>query len=333
MAAVLTPPRLRNGHEDSVNALALDQTAVLLASGGDDACLCIWAPKERRLLHRVCHSTDEPVTALRFSEARPERLFAAHGADLLVWDVRALSEPAQCLSLAPALDGPAELNWLALHPTEPRLLAADDAGRVHVLDADSGACLASLPLHDNVCATALFRPSTAQLLSGGLDCRLVAADWSAGCCVQQFDMADLAEPEALAADALLGGSLNPPMVHCLAGGATPDGGWLMAAGLENGSVELFTAASPEAPFEYAESLCGHARAVGALLRVPVLGTTDFLVSGGADAQILVWPLEGGDGPRRFTHHAKINQLEGRLLEEVFVADVTASISVCDLSAA
>ncbi|GAA47772.1 WD repeat-containing protein 53 [Clonorchis sinensis] len=71
-----------------------------------------------------------------------------------------------------------EVNCIDVLKGESRLAAADDSGAVQIFDTSSGEVVRTLKKHDNICSVAKFRPMRSwQLISGGLDCRVIVSDW------------------------------------------------------------------------------------------------------------------------------------------------------------
>lgn len=325
---------LTDGHSASVNCLALDPASNLLASGADDSAICLWDAGELRLtakwLSAGAGDSAAPIVSLAFSGsgfASGRLLFAAQGNNVLAWDLRNQSQPL--LSICAAED---EVNSVALLEEERRLATADDTGAVKIFDAVSGELVRALHKHDNIASAVMFRPNrTGQVISGGMDHRLVVTDWKGhrGEAVNIFDMSELQDSDLPAATGL---GINPPLIHCLA--ATSDGEFI-AAGLESGIVELFSGSGRH--LLQLESLCGHTAGVSALLCLP----GHLLLSGGNDRRCYLWSLLDSDSGQdqdqaagvSFAHRDKVNALCGCRPDRVFVADSGNTVHCCDLSAA
>ncbi|PAA70860.1 hypothetical protein BOX15_Mlig031563g1 [Macrostomum lignano] len=316
---------LANGHSASVNCLALDHDSSLLASGADDAAICLWDAGQRLLTAKwQCGGpAGAPVVSLAFSSpgfASGRLLFAAQGSAVHAWDLRSPAQPL--LSICAAED---EVNSVALLEEERRLATADDTGAVKIFDAVSGELVRALHKHDNIASAVIFRPTrTWHVISGGMDYRLVVTDWKGhrGEAVNIFDMSELQDAESTVSASGIG--VNPPLVHCLA--ASSDGQFV-AAGLENGSVELFSGSGRH--LLQSESLYGHSAGVSALLCLP----GHLLLSGGNDRRCYLWALDSEQAGASFAHSDKVNALCGTRPDRVFVADSGSTVHCCDLSAA
>ncbi|KAL3312202.1 WD repeat-containing protein 53 [Cichlidogyrus casuarinus] len=395
----------RLGHHDSVTALALSDHHQL-ASGSDDACVCLWLPAQSSSpINKI--SLENPVTDLIFSHNKPDLIYVAHGGSVASFDLRNSSAPLFNHEISPE-----EINSLHLLESESRLAVGDDNGAVQILSADNGSLLRTLKKHDNICSVVHFRPNRNwQIISGGLDCRLVVSDWKeSGRGVSIFEMSELLdfpdedsvsveddeeleeEEEEEEQDAASAGSsssvrhrtsyssnqsvegpwsttseeteaphqvrihasqrtdnafvaaamstgygganrgmpVNPPMIHSLAASTS---GHLVAVGLASTSVELFLGEGKH--LVHSESLYGHSRGVSAL---HMIEDDQFLLSGGNDKSIFVWPLAGacelGEGViegSQFTHTDKLEAIRGKELTRVYVADAKPFIKVLDLS--
>ncbi|KAG5442942.1 WD repeat-containing protein 53 [Clonorchis sinensis] len=132
------------GHTDSVATLTLNDR--ILASGGDDGNVYFWSLDQSSF--PVQHiPRRSPCSAVKF--------------DLDKSDVNE-----------------DEVNCIDVLKGESRLAAADDSGAVQIFDTSSGEVVRTLKKHDNICSVAKFRPMRSwQLISGGLDCRVIVSDW------------------------------------------------------------------------------------------------------------------------------------------------------------
>ncbi|KAA0185095.1 hypothetical protein FBUS_00824 [Fasciolopsis buskii] len=194
---------LGRGHTDSVTSLSLGDR--LLSSGGEDGEIYFWAPNQ---LSYPVQSTArmEPCAALKFNPNKSEILYSAHGGRILSWDFRQLSSPVSEWNV-----NEDEINSLDVLPNEPFLCAADDTGAVQVLDINTGCVARTLKKHDNICSVARFRPNRAwQLISGGLDCRMIVSDWKGtGLGVIIFELDEIVD-SSLFSDYHSGANEPPP---------------------------------------------------------------------------------------------------------------------------
>lgn len=164
------PVSIGRGHTDSVVALSLSDR--LLASGGEDGSVYLWSLGQSSF--PVLHAPrNEPCSSLKFSIEKPDILYSAHNRQLLSWDVRILREPLSQWNV-----NEDEINSIDLLDKEARLASSDDSGSIQLVDTNTGQIIRTLKKHDNICSCAKFRPNrTWQLISGGLDCRVIVSDW------------------------------------------------------------------------------------------------------------------------------------------------------------
>lgn len=173
------------GHTSSVYALSLSDR--LLASGGEDGSLCFWSLDQSPFPVHFTRRSD-PCSAVKFIPSNQNSVFSAHGQTIYLWDLRQLRCPVfECKV------NEDEVNSIDILETEACLAAADDSGAVKVISTTSGSVVRTLKKHDNICSAAVFRPYRSwQLISGGLDCRLIVTDWKgSGLGVIIFELAEI----------------------------------------------------------------------------------------------------------------------------------------------
>lgn len=158
------------GHTDAVNTLSLSKD--FLASGSDDGNVYLWS------LEQCSYPVFQtpyfgPCSAIKFHPDNCNILYSAHGQCIYTCDTRFLQSP-----IAEWKVNDDEVNSIDILECESRMAVADDTGTIQILDTYSGAVIRSLKKHDNICTVAKFRPRRSwQLISGGLDCRMIVSDW------------------------------------------------------------------------------------------------------------------------------------------------------------
>ncbi|CAH8569931.1 unnamed protein product [Schistosoma turkestanicum] len=170
------------GHTDSVTALSLSDS--LLASGGEDGNTYLWSLDESQFPVLSAPRLDH-CSSLKFSGKSSHLLYSAYGHQIVSWDIRRMSEPF--------IVNDDEVNSIDFSESEHRLSSADDSGTVQIVDVNNGQVIRTLRKHDNICSSAKFRPGrTWQLVSGGLDCRVIVSDWKgSGLGVIIFEMDEI----------------------------------------------------------------------------------------------------------------------------------------------
>nr|CAX74570.1 WD repeat protein 53 [Schistosoma japonicum] len=181
------PLLVARGHIDSVTALSLSDS--LLASGSKDGNTYLWSLDQSQfpVLHapRLGH-----CSSLKFNAEKSHILYSAYGQQIVSWDIRRINEPFATWKV-----NEDEINSIDFSEDEHRLSSADDSGSVQIINANNGQVIRTLRKHDNVCSSAKFRPGrTWQLVSGGLDCRVIVTDWKgSGLGVIIFEMDEIVE--------------------------------------------------------------------------------------------------------------------------------------------
>ncbi|CAH8650750.1 unnamed protein product [Schistosoma guineensis] len=185
----MTPNPLASalGHTDSVTALSLSDN--LLASGGEDGNTYLWSLDQSQF-PVLCAPRLDHCSSLKFSAARSHILYSAYGQQIVSWDIRRMTEPVVTWEV-----NDDEINSIDFSGDEHRLSSADDSGAVQIIDVNNGQVTRTLKKHDNICSSAKFRPGrTWQLVSGGLDCRVIVSDWKgSGLGVIIFEMDEIVE--------------------------------------------------------------------------------------------------------------------------------------------
>ncbi|KAK7486465.1 hypothetical protein BaRGS_00022266 [Batillaria attramentaria] len=336
---------LSGGHQASVLCVDVQPSTGQVASGSEEGDLCLWSSAGELINKYTRPETD--CTSVLFSRLKPTTLYVAFGANVLIFDTDHPQEPKH--SFQCNLD---EVNQVQVDEKEEFIAACDDAGEIKILGISELKVYKTLRFkHTNICSTVLFRLGRPwEVISGGLDCRMVHWDFSKPKCLNQFNMQEL---HATSNDDT-GYMVNPPFIHHLAMNKTRS---LIACALENGLVAVFDSTAKNLK----EKFCLHAHEQG--VSQVHFSSENTLISGGNDCRIIVWDLskaeenqanEGfclnGDSSvedRRnesitelckahtLVHPFKVNWLapfmrEGRL--HVAIADQTSNITIKPLSA-
>lgn len=178
----------------------------LLCCAREDGDISMFDTRTNDCIERwSCDEDGIAVTSIAFREEGDGSVCASVGGNVHVYDLRKTSSPCQSHALSQE-----ELNQVVVQRGGRYLGVADDAGHVHVVDLVQNKKHKTMRGgHVNLCSTVAFRPRRSwEILSGGLDCRLVRWDFSRGVPKGAWEMG--AEKE---------GSLdvfNPPMIHSIA---------------------------------------------------------------------------------------------------------------------
>jgi len=171
---------------DSVSCLSI--SSKLVASGFENGSVCLWSPPECDFPIFLLPSSSA-CTALKFGgENNAYALFSAHNGAIMSWDLRKVTDPMDTWEISNE-----EINSIDVMDSENCLAVADDDGIVHIISTKDGISFNTLQAHENICTAVNFRPNFPnQLISAGLDCRLIVNDWqSRPNKVRIFEMRDL----------------------------------------------------------------------------------------------------------------------------------------------
>lgn len=264
---------LIGGHTSSVLCVDVDKTSNFIASGSENGELCIW--KTDCSLVKKIEIPDTGCTSVLFSKENENILYAAFDENIKVFDLGNLPNAVECFEF-----NQEEINQVVMDEKEKYLAACDDSGEIKVIDLHDKKVFKTLRLkHTNICSTACFRPRKPwEIITGGLDCKLIHWDFSRPKCLNQFNMQELQSVNA-EGDAYM---FNPPLVHNISASSN---GHYLAAALENGHVAVFDTTRKNIRELY--SLHAHSQGTS---QVHFLSNS-LLVSGGNDCSICVWDLD------------------------------------------
>nr|CAH8820429.1 unnamed protein product [Trichobilharzia regenti]CAH8821143.1 unnamed protein product [Trichobilharzia regenti]CAH8821145.1 unnamed protein product [Trichobilharzia regenti] len=183
------PIVLARGHTEAVTTLSLSDH--LLASGSADGNTYFWSLD---LIQSPCPVLQAPryghCSSLKFSVKQENILYGAYSQEIISWDIRNLR---QLFDIWKVNEG--RVNSIDVSETEDRLASADDTGTVQIIDLSNGSLVRTLKKHDNSVSSVKFRPGRPwQLVSGGVDCKVVVSDWrGSGLAVNIFELSEIAD--------------------------------------------------------------------------------------------------------------------------------------------
>ncbi|KAL8580906.1 hypothetical protein ACOMHN_039606 [Nucella lapillus] len=275
--------RLTGGHTSPVLCVDVSSLTGTIASGSEKGDLCLWS-SACELIHKYSR-TDTDCTSVLFSREKPNTLYAAFGSEVLVFDTENPQEPSFVFQ-----SNQDEVSQIVLDDKEQFLAACDDCGEIKVFGLSDNKVFKTLRFkHTNICSTVIFRGKNRpwELLSGGMDFRLIHWDFSKAKCLNQFNMQELHSTTSDASAYMV----NPPFIHHLAKNRE---GTVTVCGLENGLVAVFDSSSKHLQEKFC--LHAHQQAVSQLH----FTSDTVLVSAGNDAKILVWDLSKAE-----QHHGNV----------------------------
>lgn len=142
-----------------------------------DGWVRVFDTSTQQLLHSTQLDPDSAVASITLGPAAGGLLFAAAGQTVHALDTRATLSP--CFTLQGNSD---EVGCVAVNQQGSYLAAADDAGDVFVFDLAKRAVFKAIGgAHSNIASGVCFRPHRPwELITGGLDSRVVKCDFSRG---------------------------------------------------------------------------------------------------------------------------------------------------------
>jgi WD repeat-containing protein 53 len=221
-------------HTDSVLCCEIHPNRNLLISGDEDGCLCFTDLTTRSPLGRLRYGDgDDAIPSVSYNPTDEHSAFAAVGSSILRLDLRkSLGEEAILDTYSVNTD---EINSIDVDPTGSWIAAGDDSGEIQLISlknatTTAAATAATKPSssaayrtlrrgHTNICNAVTFRSTrNNELLSGGLDCRMVRWDYTKLRQLTVFDMNAGGDGFGSGdGDGDTGGQFfNPPMINSLA---------------------------------------------------------------------------------------------------------------------
>lgn len=267
----MSEDKLSGGHTSTVLCVDVQQQSGQVISGSEGGELCLWSPNGQ--LVKKVNRPNCDCTSVVFSKETPHIFYASFGQEILIFDSNSLPEPI--FTFQSNVD---EVNQIVLDAKEQFLASCDDAGDIKVFGLQDRKVFKTLRFkHTNICSTVVFRSGRPwEVLSGGLDCRLVHWDFSKPKCLNQFNMQEL---YATLGDPLY--MINPPFVHHV---SDSPNGLTYACALENGRIPVLDASHKNLQPRYA--LFGHSQGVSQVQFI----NDSLLISSGNDACLALWDL-------------------------------------------
>ncbi|NWR94368.1 WDR53 protein, partial [Furnarius figulus] len=261
------------GHSCSVLCLNVSAEG-LVVSGAERGELTLWDGGGSPAGQLQLPGHDD-VTSVVFSTRHPSTLYASHGENISVLDVRSLQEPLERFHM-----NEEEINSLSLNDTNSFLAAADDSGAIKIVDLESKKVTRSLR-HSNICSSVAFRPQRPQsLVSCGLDMQVMLWNLQKARPLWTTNLQECGTEEGSPQTA--GQLFNPPLAHSL---AVASCGNIFGCGAQDGKVRIFRVTGVK--FEPELEFQGHSLGVSQVLFLP---EAYWLLSGGNDGRVLLWDV-------------------------------------------
>lgn len=166
------------GHSNWVRAIALPRagaaaTSCLVASGGDDALVCLWDTRTRRPVHTLCDARAS-IRGLSFDRTGYNLACGDASGVLNVYDLRQAAHLAQHYKQAHH----GALHQVHFSPIGQWLLTAGEDGTARLWDAAEGYLYCSVEAHEGPVRTAAFSDDGQFFATGGKDGILMV--WRSG---------------------------------------------------------------------------------------------------------------------------------------------------------
>eukprot|EP00040_Diaphanoeca_grandis_P024017 m.131448 g.131448 ORF g.131448 m.131448 type:complete len:326 (-) comp29548_c0_seq1:140-1117(-) len=317
-----------SGHKGEILSIAAQEK--LVVTGAEDGA-SIWSVADQKKVTALGGAYDgDEVVSVTFVPSDPNTVFSAASKFIWAHDLRNPDTPLEKLEL-----NRDDINQIAVNNDGTFLAAADDTGRIRVIDVKTRKSYKTLSRwHDNICNTVQFRPRGKwTLLSGGLDSKIVLWDFSRPRKIWSVSTNDNTETTETSTQLC-----NPPLVNSVSFSAT---GNTVAAGLGDCSVALYGIGKKGRMWQRARLVTnGHTAGIGQV-HFPSFDNQNTLLSGGNDAKICLWDLTKHnesdneemskiDTPvTATTHGRKINWLTTSQ-NSVFVADTSKVVTVYEV---
>lgn len=158
---------------DTVSCLSFSNK--FLARGFENGSIYL-SPPDDCAFPIVLSPSSESCTAVAFAGDDSDLFYSSYDGNIVFWDLRNYETPVNVCKVS--VD---EINCIDVNTQNECLAVADDVGMVSLVSSSNGEITRVLKNHDNICSAVRFRPTFQnQLVSCGLDCRLVVCDWKAG---------------------------------------------------------------------------------------------------------------------------------------------------------
>lgn len=265
--------KLTGGHTTSVMCVDAQGPNGFIISGSEAGEMVLWSPTGQ-VINKITLE-DYDCASVLFSKINPNIFYCALGKDINIYDMNTFPEPVYTFN-----SNIEEVNQIVLDSKERFLAGCDDAGDIRVYDLSDRKVFKTLRFkHTNLCMTLAFREKRPwEILSGGLDSRIIHWDFAKPKCISQFNMGELYP--TLGPDMQY--SVNPPQVFHI--GSSPDSA-TFAFGLGNGMVPIYDGSKKILQEKFV--LLGHSSGCS---QVYFDNNNSKLITAGNDSRINFWDL-------------------------------------------
>jgi WD40 repeat protein len=224
------------GHKESVTCLDVIAQRDLLLSGSDDNSVRIWDLTTSKSIKALLAFDSDAPTSITHSSTDDNKIYVSHGTKISTFDLR---RPEILLKQAETTYNYCkdEINDIQLFSNDKLnyLISCDDLGTINFYDMKENVineCVGTVKGHANIASTIKLLPAASQVLSGGLDCKVIQWDIQKRRAVHTYNVNEVVTKQLI----------NPPYVHHL---STTNDAKYFAAALGNGSVPVYDTSSYE----------------------------------------------------------------------------------------
>ncbi|KZV14821.1 cell synthase A catalytic subunit 8 [Dorcoceras hygrometricum] len=183
----MEPRRLRGHSAAATTCIASQLRPRIVATAGEDGFVCWFDLRCKDVLFKMDVGRGTPVSSLCFKPGNEDIIYVSAGNEVRSFD----------------------LHMITFHSKSLFLAAADDTGDVKIIDIQQRCMFKTLRAgHNSICSSVQFLPwKNWEVISGGLDSKLVMWDFSKGRPNKIMDLGDKGDAAQC---------LNPAFIHCLA---------------------------------------------------------------------------------------------------------------------
>ncbi|XP_073281104.1 uncharacterized protein [Primulina huaijiensis] len=276
----MEPRRLRGHSAAATSCIASRLRPGIIATAGEDGFVCWFDLRCKDVLFKMDVANGIPVSSLCFKPGNEDIIYVSAGNEVKCFDLHMTDSLKQLECYNYNKD---EINQIAFHSKSPFLAAADDTGDVKIIDIQQHCMFKTLRAgHKSICSTVQFLPwKNWEVISGGLDSKLVLWDFSKGRPNKIMDMGNKGDA---------GQCLNPAFIHGL---AVPEVdmvdkvGKICAVAKGDGVVSILNI-DTELMAPLKSKMGGHTAAVSSVTFSTFGEKGKFIISGGNDKSIKLW---------------------------------------------
>ncbi|GAB4827189.1 hypothetical protein Ancab_034079 [Ancistrocladus abbreviatus] len=210
MEGAATALRRLKGHKATATCcIASRDRPGLIATAGEDGRVCFFDLRCRDVQF-VMELGNNPISSLSFKRGNENIVYVSSGAEVRCYDVHLATswKPLESYNY-----NKEEVNQITCNSKSSFLAAADDSGDIKIINIQQSCLYKTLRAgHSSICSSVQFLPwKPWEVISGGLDSKLVLWDFSKGRPIHVLDFATTDDAGTGATQCY-----NPAFVHAIA---------------------------------------------------------------------------------------------------------------------